>query len=156
MDKGGMDFRGMDSLIKEIESFGPTVANKGGRTGVRKTLARVRSYYRRQVPREKGTLRKAVRTKMARPKYGAVGWVGIKRIPGESKARNYYTVLEKGRKPYRREGRRVAGSPPSNQGAYDRVVRYSKVAFKRYLRDEVRTAVYQEAGKALARQRLKR
>jgi hypothetical protein len=94
------------------------VAAAAARDGLRKASARLRTLIRRAAPKKTGTLRKAIQSRVGKKKTAA--WVGVKKLPGEKNARNYYATLEKGRKPHTRKGASVKGSPQMAQYAFFR------------------------------------
>ena len=107
---------GADFLKAELKRFPAKVQEQAIQKGLRKGAGILTTQMRREAyagpskdPRYKftGTLKKALRAAVGKkggPNAGKA-WVGLKRVRGESKARNYYRVLEFGRKPYTRRGK---------------------------------------------------
>ena len=130
-------------LIKDMYAMGPSVAQKGGQKGVRKAAMQLRKRLRAAAPYKTKTLRRAIQFKHSRR--GAVSWVGIKKLRGESTARNYYATLERGRN----------GGPPLHP-FIARTIENSKDEVFRTMVTEARKALYVEAGKVYARSRTRR
>lgn len=109
---------GADFLKQELKAFPAKVQERAIQTGLRKGAGILTTQLRRSAyagppksPRYKftRTLRKALRSAVGKkggPNAGKA-WVGLKRIKGETKARNYYRVLEVGRRPYQRSAGRT-------------------------------------------------
>lgn len=114
---------GADLLKRELALFPERVQTAAIESGVRKGAGILRTALRRQAysgPAKTPagftrTLRRALTSAVGkrRSKNAGKAWVGLKKIKGEARARNYYRVLEFGRKPYKRKsGAAYAGSPP--------------------------------------------
>jgi len=106
---------GADFLKAELKRFPPKIQAQAIDKGIRKGAGILTTQMRREAysgpPKDPKrpftrTLRKALRASVGRKggPHAGKAWVGLKRIKGESKARNYYRVLEFGRRGYSRRG----------------------------------------------------
>ena len=140
--KSGITFD-PQGLIKDMYAMGPSISKKGGQQGVRKAAMQLRKRLRAAAPKRTGTLRRAIQFKHSRR--GAMSWVGIKKLKGETHARNYYATLERGRK----------GGPPLHP-FIARTIENSKDEVFETMVTETRKALYVEAGKVYARSKTRR
>lgn len=102
-----------------LKSAPQEVAIPAGKRGVTMASARMRTYLRRAAPKGKtGNLKNAIRSKVLKSKKSAVAYAGLKKLPGETKARGYYATLEHGRDAYTKNGRSVKGSPQMRRFAF--------------------------------------
>lgn len=102
------------------------------------------------------TLRKAIKYaagKPSNPIKGGKAWVGLKKIKGESRARNYYRVLETGRKPYKRikTGHAYAGTPKAMRPFFQRAWDAKRGEVSQAIVNGTRIALAREAGRAYAK-----
>ena len=141
--KAGIYLTDPQALIRDMYAMGPTIAKKGGQVGVKKAAMELRRRLRAGAPKRSGVLRRALQFKHSRR--AAVSWVGIKKIRGESKARNYYATLERGRE----------GSAPFHP-FIERTINNSKNDLFKIMVSEARKALYVEAGKVYARSKTRR
>ena len=139
----GMKLVGADILQKELKAFGPTVGKKGGQKGVRKGAQMLRRELRRAAPKRSGTLRKALQIKVSRR--NPIAWVGLRKIKGEPKGRWYYRTLEFGRE----------GGQPLHP-FFEKAAENVSQSVAQTIVSEARKALYEEAGKVLARTRFRR
>jgi hypothetical protein len=145
---------GLDFLKAELKTFPDKVQTRVIQTGVRKAAAQLRTAFRRgayAAPlapgyRRTGKLRLALRSQVGRkPKNKGKAWVGLKKIPGEGRARNYYRTLEFGRK----------GGPPLRP-FFGKVWNAQRGTVGAILVAETRKALAHEAGKAYGRSKGRR
>jgi len=117
----GLKVTGEAELRAFLQQLPEKVAKEAVTDGLKKSAARLRTLLRRAAPRKDGHLRKAIQSRVGRvsgPK-ALRAWVGVKKIKGEKAARNYYAVLEKGRRAYtRKNGRPVKAAPQMAQNAF--------------------------------------
>ena len=106
---------GADFLKAELKRFPAKIQAQAIDKGIRKGASILATQMRREAysgpPKDPArpftrTLRKALRASVGKKNgpHAGKAWVGLKRIRGESKARNYYRVLEFGRRGYSRRG----------------------------------------------------
>jgi len=160
---------GAAALAEQLKAFPAAVqaraVNMGVKAGARILTAHMRrlAYSGPSKTRGKGrkgftkTLRKAIRFSAGKPKANRItagkAWVGLKTIRGESKARNYYRVLEYGRKPYsRKSGAAYKGSPPMRP-FFKRAWNDKGAAVGQAIVNGTKIAIAKEAGRALAKSR---
>lgn len=137
------ELKGAKELTAFLKAAPAQVAAKAGRQGVTKSAARLRTLIRRAAPRKSGTLRKSIMSKVSRR--SPIAWVGLK-------TRHYYKTLEFGRKPHKRKGRPVAGSPQMARYAFfKKAVAAHAGAIMQMTIDSTRTALFKEAGRLIAR-----
>lgn len=156
---------GLEALRRELRKFPEAVQAQAAAKGMGKAAGKLRTALRRAAYakvapgyKRKNRLRQAIRSAIGkRPQYKGKAWVALKPIPGEKRARDYYKVLEAGRKPYRKRstGRKVAGSPPMKP-FWNQTVRANAAATLRIMLDETRKAIAFAAGKAYGRARGRR
>lgn len=150
---------GLEELKKELAQFPDKVQARAVQTGVRKASSKLRTALRRAAYakvvrgyRRTNRLRQAIRAAVGkRPQFKGKAWVGLKKVPGESRVRYYYKVLEQGRKAYtgRRRGK-VKGSPPMKP-FWDKTWRANAAAILEIMLTETAKAIAFEAGKAYGR-----
>lgn len=140
----GVILKGEAELREWLRSLPEEVATKAAQDGLKKASARLRTLIRRAAPRKEGTLRKAIQSRNG--KRTTKSWVGVKNIPGESQARNYYATLEKGRKAHKRKGRPVSASPQMARFAFfKRAWEANKGTIAQVQIDATRTAIAKRA-----------
>jgi len=155
---------GAKELAAQLKAFPQAVRARAITMGV-KAGARILTTHMRRVAYAGGgkaktrrgftkTLRKAIRFSAGKPKNpikGGKAWVGLKTIRGESKARNYYRVLEHGRKPYsRKTGAAYKGSPPMRP-FFKRAWEAKRGEVGQAIVNGTKIAIAREAGRAFAK-----
>jgi len=155
--KNGVEIRGLEALQALLKSAPVEIAIPAGKKGVTMASARMRTYLRRAAPRgDTGKLKAAIRSKVMKGRKSATAYAGLKKILGEAKARNYYATLEKGRKPYTRNGRAVKGSPNMKRFAFFfQTVAAHKAEVLQLQVDATRAELMKRLGSALTRAALK-
>lgn len=155
---------GADLLKAELKLFPEKVQTAAIESGVRKGTGILRTAMRRQAyagPAKTPagftrTLRRALRSAVGkkRSKNAGKAWVGLKQIKGESRARNYYRVLEFGRKPYKKKstGAAYAGSPPMRP-FFEKAWNEKREEVAQAIIAGARVALAKEAGKVWGRTR---
>jgi hypothetical protein len=147
----GMTIIGLEQLRAELRAFPAALQTRAINTGLRKASAQLRTAFRRgaySAPMAKGykrtgKLRLALRSAVGkRASKKGKAWVGLKKIAGESGARNYYRTLEFGRK----------GGPPLRP-FFAKVWNAQRATVGAIIVAETRKAIAYEAGKALGRSR---
>jgi HK97 gp10 family phage protein len=151
---------GVEQLKRELSKFPEAVQARAVQAGVRKAAGKLRTALRRaaysqmKVRDRKRTnkLRQAIRSAVGkRGTNKGKAWVGLKKVPGESRIRFYYKTLEFGRKPYSKKGRgKYAGSPPMKP-FWRTTVNATSGETMRILIEETQRAIAYEAGKAYGR-----
>jgi hypothetical protein len=98
---------GLEDLLRVMKTLPEVVNKRIVRAGVRKAGSRLRTYMRRAAPKgEKGLLRKSITMK----------YMGNNKVKVGLNSRQYYKVLDVGRKAYtRKDGTKVKAST----GAWD-------------------------------------
>lgn len=161
---GTIKLVGAKALAEELKAFPDAVQARAINMGV-KAGARILTTHMRRVaysgpPRTRKkftkTLRKAIKFAAGKPKANrrtaGKAWVGLKKIKGEPKARNYYRVLEVGRKPYKRKtsGHAYRGSP-AMRPFLARAWSAKRAEVGQAIVNGTKAAIAREAGRALAR-----
>jgi len=102
-----MKLEGMEQLLSAMKALPEVVNKRIVRAGVRMAGSRLRTYMRRAAPKgEKGLLRKSITMK----------YMGNNKVKVGLNSRQYYKVLDVGRKAYtRKDGTKVSAST----GAWD-------------------------------------
>jgi len=131
-----MKLNGVTELLKDMKAFGPTVSKKAADVGVRKAAAMLRREFKKAAPKRSGTLRKAIKLKYSRRSGKA--WVGLRE-------RYYYKTLEM-------QSERGAPLHPFFEKTWNR----HKNTAADMIVSETRKALYTEAGKVMARSRMRR
>ena len=167
---------GAAALMKELKAFPDAVQaraiNMGVKAGARLLTTHMRRLAYAGPPKHAGTsrhgfkpgrftktLRKAIRFSAGKPKANrrtaGKAWVGLKKIKGETKARNYYRVLELGRKPYKRikTGAAYAGTKKPMRPFFQRAWNDKRALVGQAIVNGTKIAIAREAGRALARQK---
>lgn len=102
----GYKLEGLDDLLNAMEVLPEMVNKKIVRAGVRMAGSRLRTFMRRAAPKgEKGLLRKSITMK----------YMGNNKVKVGLNSRQYYKVLDVGRKAYRRKD----GTEVSASGNFD-------------------------------------
>ena len=106
-EESGYKLEGLDQLLEAMKLLPEVVNKKIVRAGVRMAGSRLRTYMRRAAPKgEKGLLRKSITMK----------YMGNNKVKVGLNNRQYYKVLDVGRKAYtRKDGTKVSAST----GAWD-------------------------------------
>lgn len=154
---------GADLLKAELKLFPERVQTAAIESGVRKGAGILRTAMRRQAYQGPAktpagftrTLRKALRSAVGkrRGKNAGKAWVGLKKVKGEARARNYYRVLEFGRKPYKtKSGAAYAGSPPMRP-FFEKAWNDKREEVSQAIITGTRVALAKEAGKVWGRTR---
>ncbi len=143
-DGASIQLKGVEELNKLLASYPPNVTLAAQKRGLSRGAARLRTYFRAEMPKDKGLLRKSIGARTVRGSKGSKIIVGLN-------TRFYYKVLEQGRKPYKRKGKQVAGSPPMRDLGFSRVWFSKREAIAQLIIDEAKRAVYQEANKIHAK-----
>jgi HK97 gp10 family phage protein len=138
MAEATMQLKGVEELKKLLETYPEKVALTAQKRGLTRGAARLRTYFRAAAPKKTGTLRKSISYRTVKGSKGSKVIVGLM-------TRQYYKVLEQGRKPYKRLGRPVAGSPPMRDIQFSSVWYSQREGIAQLIIDEARRAVYQEA-----------
>lgn len=155
---------GADLLKAELKLFPERVQTAAIESGVRKGAGILRTAMRRQAYQGPAktpagftrTLRKALRSAVGkkRSKNAGKAWVGLKKIKGESRARNYYRVLEFGRKPYKKKsGAAFRGTPNPMRPFFAKAWEAKRAEVGQAIVTGARQALAKEAGKVWARSR---
>lgn len=144
--KSGLTFPDTKALIKDMEAMGPTVSERAAVSGVRKAAGELRRSMRGKMPRRKGNLRKSITYKRIRknvPRGEVLFFVGLR-------TRQYYSTLWRGR-----NGPRPAAAVIDGNPIQEAIDSYGSTALKT-ITSETRKALYREAGKVHAREKLRR
>ena len=123
---------GIKTLQEILKVTPKNIETRVAKKGITKASSRMRLRVRQAAPKVTGTLRKAIQ--VSKSKRYPIAWVGLKKIKGESKVRNYYNKLEKGQNAFFAEAVRAASPEVLN-----------------ILKSETIAALYEEAGKQYAK-----
>lgn len=173
-----IELKGAAELIDAMRQFTPQVKAAAVRDGVavaaRDLAATMRTAaYLAPAKTPKGfthRLRKALRAVIGKGSLLGFAWVGLERIPGESRVRYYYKTLEAGRGPSKRRVGKSAGKVGAHR-LHDQVAPRAAVAGTNHplrpffaaawaadrektaqlIVDATRAALYREAEKVYAR-----
>jgi hypothetical protein len=163
---------GAKALAAELKKFPDAVQARAINMGV-KAGARILTTHMRRVAysgngkakTKRGftkTLRKAIKFAAGKPKANrrtaGKAWVGLKKIKGETKARNYYRVLEFGRKAYKRikTGHAYAAHKQPMRPFFKRAWADKRDAVGQAIVNGTKAAIAREAGRALAKSKAAR
>jgi len=164
MARAGLAVRGLDTFKGELNDFPEKVQDRAIKSGVVKAAASIRTALRRAAysapPKTKRgftrTLWQALRSSVGRaggPKAGK-GWVGLKKIKGEGKARNYYRTLEFGRNAYtKKTGAHYRATRKPLRPFFARAAEGAASNAAQILIDQTRIALAREAGRVAGRTR---
>ncbi len=146
-DNFSIALTGVEDLQRWLKEFPPQVETKVMDRGLRKAAARLRTLMRRRAPRGlKDELRAAIT--VMKLKRGNKGYrVGLNKL-------FYYGVLDKGRKPYRRQsGAQYAGTPVFNTKGTGIGETWSshRATIAQMVIDEAKIALAREAGRLYGR-----
>jgi hypothetical protein len=124
-DGSSIKLKGVEELQALLKEYPVKVTLTAQRRGLTRGAAKLRTYFRHEAPKVTGTLRKSI---------------------------SYKTVKgSKGSKPYKRNGRPVAGSPPMGGLDFDRVWNARREDIAQMIIDEAKKALLQEANKIHAK-----
>jgi hypothetical protein len=168
--------KGVDALKEELADYPKRVQTRAIETGLREAALQLSAAMRREAYTGPAKTKRGFSGKLGRALRIAVGkpgrkrtegkaWVGLKKIPGESRARNYYRTLEFGRQPYRKKrgatakvGRHIKqvgvnykGSPHPLRPFFARAWAANREAVAETLINATRRALELEAKKSYAR-----
>jgi Bacteriophage HK97-gp10, putative tail-component len=143
-DGASIQLNGVEELKKLLEQYPAKVALTAQKRGLARGASRLRTYFRAEMPKVTGTLRKSIGYKTVKGSKGSKVIVGLN-------TRAYYKVLEQGRKAYKRKGKPVAGSPPMRDLGFSRVWYSKREGIAQLIIDEAKRAVYEEANKIHAK-----
>jgi hypothetical protein len=143
-DGSSIKLKGVEELQALLKEYPVKVTLTAQRRGLTRGAAKLRTYFRHEAPKVTGTLRKSISYKTVKGSKGSKIRVGLL-------SRQYYKVLEQGRKPYKRNGRPVAGSPPMGGLDFDRVWNARREDIAQMIIDEAKKALLQEANKIHAK-----
>ena len=153
----GCKLKGAKDRADTLEKFPDKVAQRAGRTGIRRGAVKLRTKARRAAPKLTGLLRKSLTIWMPSQRFtatrGIVAQVKIRRAKkGDKNPPNYYNTLESGRAPHTRLGSPRAGSPQMKRFAFwDRAIEEAAPEATQIVIDETKKAIAREAGKAFAK-----
>ena len=154
---------GFKELQDELRKFPEAVQAQALQTGMRKAVGKLRTALRRAAYskvakgyKRTNKLRQAIRSAVGkRAENKGKAWVGLKKVPGESRVRFYYKTLEFGRKAYSRKRGPVKATPPMKP-FFVRTVAANQAATMQILIQETQRAIALAAGKAYARSKGRR
>jgi hypothetical protein len=136
-----MKLKGVDELLAALKAIPDIAEAKVMRRGLSRGGARLRTFMKRNARRITGELVKSIGLKKLRgkkPRY-IVGLI----------TNRYYSVLDKGRKPFTRNGRAVAGTPrfDSEGTGIERAWLAHREDIAQMIIDEAKKEFAKEAGK---------
>ena len=143
-DGASIKLKGVEELQALLKQYPEKVTLTAQRRGLTRGAAKLRTYFRHEAPKVTGTLRKSISYKTVKGSKGSKVRVGLL-------SRQYYKVLEQGRKPYKRNGRPVAGSPPVRDLGFDRIWNAQREDIAQMIIDEAKKALFSEAAKIHAK-----
>ena len=146
-DGFSIKLKGIDELQKMLAEYPAKVTLTAQRRGLTRGAAKLRTYFRHEAPKVTGKLRKSIAYKGVKGSKGSKIMVGLL-------TNQYYSVLEKGRKPYKRKsrgGKIYAGSPPMGDLNFAAVWNARREDIAQMIIDEAKRAVLQEAAKIHAK-----
>ena len=135
---------GVAELQKLLTQYPQKVQITAQKRGLSRAGSRLRSLYRAAVPKDKGTLRKSIKSRTVKGSKGRKIIVGLL-------SDYYYKVLWEGRKSHQRLGYTRAGSSPKYSAPFAGIWGANKEALAQMVIDEARKATYQEAAKIHAK-----
>jgi hypothetical protein len=135
---------GVSELQKLLTEYPKKVQLTAQKRGLTRAASRLRALYRTAVPKDKGTLRKAIKYKTLKGSKGSKIVVGLL-------DRYYYKTLWEGRKAHTRLGAPRAGSAPKYSAKFANIWSGNKDALAQMVIDEARKALRQEAAKIHAK-----
>lgn len=146
-NKASIKLVGVEELQKMLTEYPAKVALTAQKRGLTRGAARLRTYFRAEVPKESGKLRKSISYRTVKGSKGSKVIVGT--------PLHYYKVLDQGRKPYKRRsqgGKMYAGSPPMGRGTgFYRVWLSKREDIAQMIIDETKRSLQQEAAKIHAK-----
>jgi len=143
-DGASIKLKGVEELQALLKQYPEKVTLIAQRRGLTRGAAKLRTYFRHEAPKVTGTLRKSISYKTVKGSKGSKVRVGLL-------TRQYYKVLEQGRKPYKRNGQTVAGSPPVRDLGFDRIWNAQREDIAQMIIDEAKKALFSEAAKIHAK-----
>ena len=138
MANASIQLKGVEELNKLLTAYPYKVALTAQKRGLTRGAARLRTYFRAEMPRATGTLRKSVGYKTVKGSKGSKVIVGLN-------TRFYYKTLEFGRKAHSRKGKPVAATPPMHPLGFSKVWYSQREGIAQLIIDEAKRALYQEA-----------
>ena len=139
-----LQLNGVTELQKLLTQYPQKVQITAQKRGLSRAGSRLRSLYRAAVPKDKGTLRKSIKSRTVKGSKGSKIVVGLL-------DRYYYKVLWEGRKAHSRLGYTRAGSSPKYSAPFAGIWGANKEALAQMVIDEAKKATYQEAAKIHAK-----
>jgi len=143
-DGASIKLKGVEELQALLKQYPEKVTLIAQRRGLTRGAAKLRTYFRHEAPKVTGTLRKSISYKAVKGSKGSKVRVGLL-------TRQYYKVLEQGRKPYKRNGKPVAGSPPMHDLGFDKIWNAQREDIAQLIIDEAKKALFSEAAKIHAK-----
>ena len=146
-DGASIKLKGVEELQALLKEYPVKVTLTAQRRGLTRGAAKLRTYFRHEAPKVTGTLRKSISYKTVKGSKGSKVRVGLL-------TNQYYSVLEKGRKPYKRKsqgGKIYKGSPPMGDLNFAAVWNARREDIAQMIIDEAKRAILQEANKIHAK-----
>lgn len=135
----GIELKNVDFLIKQMNAFGPTVAQRAADAGIRGAARMAARDLKKAAPRgPSGNLRRAIKMKYSKKMKTA--FIGLRSAPGERGVRFYYKTLEF----------QTKLGPPRNPFMEKEYESQSR-KYAQYVIDNTTTALYEEAAKVYRR-----
>jgi len=150
-EDSGYQLDGLDSLLEAMKVLPEKVNKNIVRAGVRMAGSRLRTFMRRAAPKgEKGLLRKSITMK----------YMGNNKVKVGLNSRQYYKVLDVGRKAYtRKDGTKVSASSGNFDSAGTGIAQtwaLHKREIAELMVQGMKTELYKEAGRMAIRGGYKR